>query len=243
MVKWDPKFKRNSHTNKNNGKLSLSGLLNILDGVASSEGRIVIMTTNHVEKLDKALIRPGRVDMQMKFALADTNSFKAIFRSIYGQFENEQKHPKTTYSKEGVGFDIKKTKEAESARIRFLAEKFASNFPADKFSLAEIQGYLLKHKNTPERAVEGVSEWCMQTLKDREQERNEPEEMKKNEGVRLARKMKRKEKKKGKIKDRKQGDSDTNISGSSSEKECGKKRTKLIKQNTNSEAKDAPTTM
>ncbi len=36
------------------GRLSLSGLLNILDGVASQEGRVLIMTTNHLEKLDKA---------------------------------------------------------------------------------------------------------------------------------------------------------------------------------------------
>ncbi|KAF0691357.1 hypothetical protein As57867_017338, partial [Aphanomyces stellatus] len=44
-----------------NDKLNLSGLLNVLDGVVDSPGRILIMTTNHPEKLDPALIRPGRV--------------------------------------------------------------------------------------------------------------------------------------------------------------------------------------
>ena len=43
-------------------RLTLSGLLNAIDGVTSSEGRIVFMTTNYVDKLDPALIRPGRVD-------------------------------------------------------------------------------------------------------------------------------------------------------------------------------------
>lgn len=43
-------------------KLDLSGLLNVLDGIVDTPGRIVIMTTNHPEKLDKALIRPGRID-------------------------------------------------------------------------------------------------------------------------------------------------------------------------------------
>ncbi len=43
-------------------QLNLSGLLNVLDGVVDSPGRIVIMTTNHVEHLDPALIRPGRID-------------------------------------------------------------------------------------------------------------------------------------------------------------------------------------
>jgi chaperone BCS1 len=69
--------------NNNSSRLSLSGLLNILDGVASQEGRILIMTTNHLEKLDKALIRPGRVDMVVKFGLADASMASAIFRAIY----------------------------------------------------------------------------------------------------------------------------------------------------------------
>ena len=50
---------------------TLSGLLNTLDGVASQEGRILIMTTNHAEKLDDALIRPGRVDKKLEFRLSD----------------------------------------------------------------------------------------------------------------------------------------------------------------------------
>ncbi|WFD31039.1 Complex III assembly protein translocase and chaperone [Malassezia sp. CBS 17886] len=43
--------------------VTFSGLLNALDGVASGESRIIFMTTNHLERLDPALIRPGRVDM------------------------------------------------------------------------------------------------------------------------------------------------------------------------------------
>jgi hypothetical protein len=45
--------------------LSLSGLLNVLDGVVDTPGRIVVMTTNHPEMLDPALIRPGRVDKKL----------------------------------------------------------------------------------------------------------------------------------------------------------------------------------
>lgn len=43
-------------------EVSLSGLLNALDGVFSREGRILIMTTNHPERVDPALLRHGRVD-------------------------------------------------------------------------------------------------------------------------------------------------------------------------------------
>jgi SpoVK/Ycf46/Vps4 family AAA+-type ATPase len=49
----------------NPDQLSLSGLLNVLDGVVDTPGRIVIMTTNHPEMLDPALIRPGRVDKKL----------------------------------------------------------------------------------------------------------------------------------------------------------------------------------
>jgi mitochondrial chaperone BCS1 len=45
--------------------ISFSGLLNALDGVRSQEGRIVFMTTNHKEKLDPALLRPGRADVHV----------------------------------------------------------------------------------------------------------------------------------------------------------------------------------
>ncbi|KNC78696.1 hypothetical protein SARC_08885 [Sphaeroforma arctica JP610] len=43
--------------------LNLAGLLNVLDGIVDCPDRIVVMTTNHPEKLDPALIRPGRVNL------------------------------------------------------------------------------------------------------------------------------------------------------------------------------------
>ena len=46
-------------------KLDLSGLLNVLDGVVDTPNRILVMTTNHPEKLDPALIRPGRIDKKL----------------------------------------------------------------------------------------------------------------------------------------------------------------------------------
>jgi hypothetical protein len=45
--------------------LNLSGLLNVLDGVVDTPERILIMTTNHPEFLDPALIRPGRIDKKI----------------------------------------------------------------------------------------------------------------------------------------------------------------------------------
>merc|ERR1712113_1165988 len=46
-------------------QLNLAGILNVLDGVVDTPGRILIMTTNHPEHLDPALIRPGRIDKKI----------------------------------------------------------------------------------------------------------------------------------------------------------------------------------
>ena len=56
---WDKKFGIQ--------KLTLANLLEVLDGVMEMEGRMLIITTNYPEKLDKALIRPGRIDMKVHF--------------------------------------------------------------------------------------------------------------------------------------------------------------------------------
>jgi chaperone BCS1 len=64
--------------------VTFSGLLNALDGVASSEERIIFMTTNHLHRLDDALVRPGRVDMLEKFDDATPAQAKALFMRFYG---------------------------------------------------------------------------------------------------------------------------------------------------------------
>lgn len=58
---------RNTEANK----VTLSGLLNCLDGIMSREGCIIIMTTNFRKAIDEALLRPGRVDVEMEFTYAN----------------------------------------------------------------------------------------------------------------------------------------------------------------------------
>ena len=78
--------------NKNNQGISLSGLLNAIDGVASHEGRVLVMTTNHPEKLDDALIRPGRVDMKVGFKLASRSQIRQLFKRMYSADPNDAGH-------------------------------------------------------------------------------------------------------------------------------------------------------
>ncbi|CAL1706133.1 unnamed protein product [Somion occarium] len=63
--------------------LSLSGLLNALDGVAASEGRILFATTNHLERLDPALSRPGRMDVWVEFKNASKWQAELLFRNFF----------------------------------------------------------------------------------------------------------------------------------------------------------------
>lgn len=64
--------------------MTFSGFLNALDGVASGEERIIFMTTNHPERLDPALIRPGRVDLSMLIDDASPAQAKRLFKQFYG---------------------------------------------------------------------------------------------------------------------------------------------------------------
>ncbi|KAF8517158.1 BCS1 N terminal-domain-containing protein [Hysterangium stoloniferum] len=64
--------------------VTFSGFLNALDGVASGEERIVFMTTNHIEALDPALIRPGRVDLIELLDDASPSQAKRLFLQFYG---------------------------------------------------------------------------------------------------------------------------------------------------------------
>ena len=61
--------------------LSRSGLLNAIDGVVAADARILIMTTNHVDKLDPALIRPGRVDVKICLPLA--SKYQVITATVF----------------------------------------------------------------------------------------------------------------------------------------------------------------
>ncbi|RFU24817.1 hypothetical protein B7463_g11525, partial [Scytalidium lignicola] len=50
--------------------ISFSGLINVLDGVSSVEGRVLVMTTNYLDRLDEALVRAGRIDYKVEFTNA-----------------------------------------------------------------------------------------------------------------------------------------------------------------------------
>ncbi|KAF4337418.1 BCS1 precursor [Fusarium beomiforme] len=136
--------------------ISLSGLLNVIDGVGAQEGRVLVMTSNHTENIDPALLRPGRVDFNVEFGLASSETITQLFRLMYGTSSDEVgsiEHTATESPEKSV---------VTTKSVAVLAKEFASQVPPLVFSPAAIQGYLLIHQDDPVGAVDAVGKWVEQ---------------------------------------------------------------------------------
>ena len=77
----DPLLDRDTQPDKE--QLDLSFLLNLLDGTLEANGRILIITTNFPERIDRALIRPGRVDMIINFKKCNRAVMQEMINSFF----------------------------------------------------------------------------------------------------------------------------------------------------------------
>jgi chaperone BCS1 len=135
---------------KNGGKtkkkektgISYSCLLNTLDGLDASEGRLLVVTTNHFHRLDAALIRPGRIDRKFEILNAIPDQAHQLFVrwfTLKNKFSTDQ--------------------------VRKHADIFAKAIPTYKCSVASLQGYLLGYDEDSERAAQDVEAWVKEELK------------------------------------------------------------------------------
>ena len=158
--------------------ITLAGLLNAIDGVASQEGRILFATTNKYEVLDPALCRPGRFDVHLEFKLANHKQAEELFKCFYcpndatsgplnDAIEKERPPPSFTFDDtKRAASDINDNKPVPDTfaalsekEVDKLANKFASQLPEDEFSMAALQGLLMRYKSQPHRVVEEVTAW------------------------------------------------------------------------------------
>ncbi|KAJ6608107.1 hypothetical protein B0H10DRAFT_2166645 [Mycena sp. CBHHK59/15] len=249
--------------------LSLSGLLNALDGVAAAEGRILFATTNHLEKLDPALSRPGRMDVWVEFKNASRWQAEALFRNFFPSTDEDAdadedpallddadlEFPTTpstpsasastaslwsastladsARSSGGGGAGASATASAKKAppapppapallpqfgssnkaylpppvapeivaaqhsarpldgkTLAALAKRFADSIPEGEFSVAALQGYLLKNKSRPEAAATEAGEWVVAERDMRERLRKEKEAKESREKMEREKKRK-----------------------------------------------------
>jgi len=123
----DVAFSVRSDTSEiNTSGFTLSGLLNALDGIASQEGRLLFMTTNKKEKLDSAFIRPGRVDQHYQFGFALKYQLEELFRNFFPDCSSNQ------------------------------PEEFSCVITENRFSMAEVQKYLITYRGRPAEAISNV---------------------------------------------------------------------------------------
>ncbi|THH17283.1 hypothetical protein EW146_g3496 [Bondarzewia mesenterica] len=231
--------------------LSLSGLLNALDGVAAAEGRILFATTNHLERLDPALCRPGRMDVWVEFKNASKWQAEALFRNFFPSSDADVAAPmiegeldgldipsppspasstlsslfsdalsglsspsigsgtgspsilsssssasragsrrsdsistqtgikNEAYLPPAVEEDIAACSHSapplSGARLAILAKQFADSIPDEEFSVAALQGYLLKNKSRPEKAASDAAAWVISEREMREKLKKEKE--------------------------------------------------------------------
>ncbi|KAF9653209.1 P-loop containing nucleoside triphosphate hydrolase protein [Thelephora ganbajun] len=231
--------------------LSLSGLLNALDGVAAAEGRLLFATTNHLERLDPALSRPGRMDVWVEFKNASKWQAEALFRNFFPSTEEDEPTeaelasielpspslvpvtpsdlasnpdsdamftvgspslpssmsstsissmttrvssvrsrtmsevgtPSTSstpkYLPPAVEDEIAEFQHSappiDAATLSRLARQFADSIPEDEFSVAALQGYLLKNKSRPECAASAAAAWVVSERELRERLKKEKE--------------------------------------------------------------------
>lgn len=229
---------RNKENLSDVNTLTLSGLLNALDGVAAAEGRILFATTNHLDQLDPALCRPGRMDVWIEFKNASKYQAEHLFRNFFPSSDAEaaanieleteleplemptpsspttsqlsslfsealsglsstssrsgslsplssptpagshsrSRRSESVSSRVGTKSEISETSSAveehvaacahaapplSAARLAELAKQFADSITDEGFSVAALQGYLLKNKSRPEAAAEGAAAWVI----------------------------------------------------------------------------------
>ena len=120
--------------------VTFSGLLNALDGVASSEERILFLTTNHVERMDAALIRPGRVDMTVRLGDATRWQVEQFWDRFYGELDQQ-----------GFWKAMFLTRLENLGIIKGASD--ATSNPRYPISTAALQGLFLYNKDNVEGAV------------------------------------------------------------------------------------------
>ncbi|KAM0715944.1 hypothetical protein Q7P37_008458 [Cladosporium fusiforme] len=136
--------------------VTLSGLLNVLDGPASGIGRLVVLTTNLPDSLDAALLRPGRIDSKILFGYASREVSAQIFLHIFTRTADEI----SIEEKQGDETAV----HSSSQDLQVLAEQFAACIPETRISPAEVQGYLMQHRDDSVAAVRNAAAWAKETL-------------------------------------------------------------------------------
>jgi chaperone BCS1 len=122
--------------------ITFSGMLNALDGVGMPLGQIFIMTTNHRERLDPALIRSGRVDVHLEFPSASREQMRTLFLNFYPEANGEA---------DAFVEQLSAALEPERAEI----------------SMSSLQAFFIRNRKSTSKEAAASTEMILQDLEDR----------------------------------------------------------------------------
>ena len=132
----DVMFEPRKQNDEFKNSLSLSGILNALDGISTNENFICFITTNRIKTFDKALIRPGRIDYIMSFEYMKKDQIFEIFKMFTNEHtwkENEQEKNCDIFYKSLLELNI-------------------------KINVSLLQQYLFKYTDSPEDILKNIDE-------------------------------------------------------------------------------------
>ena len=110
--------------------ITFCGILNVLDGISRKHKLITFMTTNYIDNLDKALIRPGRIDYKLKFDYCTNYQVKCMYNKLINNSSEEDN------------------------------KKFVKMVKMYKFTTATLQKFLFKYRNDDfEKISENIEEF------------------------------------------------------------------------------------
>ncbi|KAF2451317.1 hypothetical protein P171DRAFT_478362 [Karstenula rhodostoma CBS 690.94] len=137
-----PKGKSTKHSRS---KVTLGGLLDVLDGPGAKEGRLVVCTTNSPYSLDEALARPGRIDRRIFLGKSSKLVAAITFSCIFGT-------------------DPRLRGKFSKRELNRIAKEFGDVVPNNTFTPCEIQQFCMKWQGKPERAIKEMPQWAKDKL-------------------------------------------------------------------------------
>jgi chaperone BCS1 len=124
----DCAFVERKGTTDKTSRLTFSGLLNALVGVAAGEGRVLFATTNHPERLDPALIRPGRIDRKLAIDYANADQMRRLFLRFFPDGDPA------------------------------VVDYFVENLPEGRLPMSALQTHLIRFAHDADEAVERLED-------------------------------------------------------------------------------------
>ncbi|CAA7261970.1 unnamed protein product [Cyclocybe aegerita] len=149
--------------------VTLSGVLNMLDGITSTEGRLLFATTNRYSTLDPALCRSGRMDVHVEFKLASRAQAREMFRLFFSAEAPTNAHRNSaeswiSYKSSSCLESPPLSTDCDGLTYRHLdslSSQFADSIPEQHLSPASLQVYLMRHKENPCEAAANAAAWAI----------------------------------------------------------------------------------